>query len=104
MQKKQLMGEILQSLDEAKERTKGKKGKRPYDAIRCRNMIILDNDIILSCKKLLKPSKENSDGFIRLLEEGLLELSVENIILKPCYKDLPLEEERKEAKKRLGIK
>ena len=97
---KKLKNEMLQSIEIVKAKTK-------YNPTYCRNAINNNESIISFLQNLLKPNKPTQDGFCRVVKEScfhkenLMIYSIEYIILKPDYKDLPLENERKEAKRRL---
>jgi hypothetical protein len=62
--------------------------------------MISDLGTVEAVKRLMHRSKP-PDGFVTLWEKNRLDLSMENIIQEPEWKDLFTKEELEEAKKRL---
>ncbi len=70
-----------------------------YNATRFLNMVA--NEGGLKTAKKLLATQEPSDGFTELWSYGRLDLTVENLVLKPKYQSLFTSEEIQIAKERL---
>lgn len=71
-----------------------------YNATRFLNMVA--NDGGLHTAHVLLATDEPSDGFEKLWECGRLDLTVENLVLNPMYRELFSESELEVAKQRLS--
>jgi hypothetical protein len=63
--------------------------------------MIAEHGMIEAVKRLMVNRSEPPKGFLRLMELGRLDLSMETIILEQEFQDLFTEEERNEASRRL---
>jgi len=62
--------------------------------------MVLDLGGLATAKHLVMAGQLH-EGFVRLWQEGRLDLSVEALVLKPQYRDLFSDEERDHARRRL---
>lgn len=65
--------------------------------------MIDEHGSVQTAKRLLKTSN-CSDGFIKLLEVGRLDLSIEHLVVTPKYQLLFTDPEKSIAKKKLDLK
>jgi 5-methylcytosine-specific restriction protein A len=78
----------------------GSRGVRGYWACRFLQSV-RNNGGVVAARRLLEKTG-TSDGFQRLVKEGLLKLSVEYTVLKREYRELFSEKHRQTARDRLG--